>query len=53
MESDIKCGEEMEWLHSEVKSVKDKKSNTGKWNECSEIKIIEFPGEWVVHERSQ
>lgn len=32
MESNIKCGGEMEWLHSEVKSVKDKKSNTGKRN---------------------
>lgn len=30
MESNIKCGGEMERLHNEVKSVKDKKSNSGK-----------------------
>jgi len=30
MESNIKCGGEMEWLHSEFESVKDKNSNTGK-----------------------
>lgn len=41
----------MERLHSEVESVKDKKSNTGKLSEYSNIKIIEFPGELIAHER--